>query len=253
MPQLQVVMLGKAFGIGLGVGTAAGLLALLALKKLKNSQHAYPLILGTLLLLYVAIEYLGGSAALGIFVVAVVVGNAPALSEAVGLAKSTRLSYGVTDAHGQITFIVKSFFFTFIGAMLGPPWGLVLVGAGLGLVLLAVRVPAVFLGTLGSGLPRPARGLVTVSLPRGMAAGVLAMLPVQAGMAGTEGLPVVVFACVIATIGIFAVGFSVFRRRLPAGVVQAAEPDAAEAVPSMTMTNSTPDAESAPSAAPEPS
>ncbi|MBW2529132.1 MAG: cation:proton antiporter [Deltaproteobacteria bacterium] len=232
--------LGKAFGIGLGVGAVAGLLALLALKKLKKSHHAYPLILGTLLLLYVAIEHLGGSPALGILAVAVIVGNAPVLSEAVGLAKSTGLSHGVTNTHGQITFIVKSFFFTFIGAMLGPPWTLVLVGVGLGLVLLLVRVPAVFLGTLGSGLPPGARGLVTVALPRGMAAGVLAMLPVQAGLAGTEGLPVVVFAGVITTIAIFAVGFPVFRRKLAAGAAPTAEPGAAEAAPAPTMADSTP-------------
>jgi NhaP-type Na+/H+ and K+/H+ antiporter len=158
----------------------------------------------------------------------------------VGLAKSARLSYGVTNTHGQITFIIKSFFFTFIGAMLGPPWTLVVLGAGLGLVLLLVRVPAVFLGTLGSGLPPGGRGLVIVALPRGMAAGVLAMLPVQGGLVGTEGIPAVVFAGVITTIAIFAVGFPVFSRKLAAAAEQTAEPGAAEAAPSPTMVDSTP-------------
>jgi cell volume regulation protein A len=113
--------LGKAFGIGLGIGVSAGLLAFLALKVLKRSSHAYPIILGSLIVLYVVIDYLEGSAALGILAFAVLVGNAPALAGVVGLSKRARLSQGVESTHDQITFIVKSFFFTFIGIMLPPP------------------------------------------------------------------------------------------------------------------------------------
>lgn len=144
-------------------------------------------------------------------------GNAPALAGVVGLSKRTRLSRGVEGTHDQITFIMKSFFFTFIGIMLGPPWVLVALGAVLGMLLLAARIPIVAVGMLGSSLPWPARGLVTVSMPRGMAAGVLAMSPAQAGIEGTADLPVVVYAAVILTILLFAVGFPIFRRRL-AGV-----------------------------------
>jgi cell volume regulation protein A len=215
--------LGRAFGIGLGGGLLVGLLALLTLKRLRHSTHAYPLILGTLLITYVAIDELGGSAALGILVVAVLVGNAPALSDAVGLVRGARLGRGVTDTHDQLAFIVKSFFFTFMGAMLGPPWGLVALGGLFGLLLVAARVPAVFVGTLGAGLGHAEKGVVTMLLPRGMAAGVLAILPAQQGMVDTAELPVVVFATVLTTILLFAVGTSVFRRRLPVPPPEASE------------------------------
>lgn len=239
-PRAAAVTLGKSFGIGLGVGAAAGLLALLALKKLKKSRHAYPLILGTLLLLYVLIEYLGGSAALGILTMAVLVGNAPALSDIVGLTKSARLSYGVENAHDQLTFIVKSFFFTFIGAMLGPPWAMVGLGCALGVGLFLARLPAVAVGTVGAGLPFAAKGLVGVAMPRGMAAGVLAMLPAQAGVPGTERLPVVVFAAVVTTILVFAVGFPLCKRRLPAapdGTPDQASPPGEAASPGAAATD----------------
>ena len=39
--------------------------------------------------------------------------------------------------HSQMAFMVKSFFFVFIGAMLGPPWTLVAFGGALGFVLYA--------------------------------------------------------------------------------------------------------------------
>jgi len=214
----------RSFGIGIGVGGVAGLLSILVLRRLRKSQHAYPLILGSLLVLYVLIDYLKGSAALGILTVAVMVGNAPALSKAVGLEKTAKLGSGVKNVHDQIAFFVKSFFFVFIGAMLSPPWGLIALGIVLGLLLLVARVPAVHIATLGSGMSKAAKGVITVSMPRGMAAGVLAIMPAAAmrmtesgevaALPGTEDLPVVVFAAVVTTILVFAVGFPILRRRL---------------------------------------
>lgn len=208
------VALLRSFGIGLGVGGVAGLLSILVLRRLKRSQYAYPLMLGGLLLVYVLIDEMGGSAALGILAVAVMVGNAPALSKVVGLARTASLGRGVQNVHDEITFIIKSFFFTFIGAMLGPPWGLVVFGILLGVLLLAGRVPAVLLCTARSPFSKPARGVMATAMPRGMAAGVLAMMPAQAGVPGTQQLSVVVFAAVFTTILIFAAGFPVLKRRL---------------------------------------
>ena len=214
----------RSFGIGIVVGGIAGILALLVLRRLRKSQHAYPLILGSLLVLYVVIDFLKGSAALGILTVAVLVGNAPELSKAVGLAKKASLSENVENVHDQIAFFIKSFFFVFIGAMLSPPFSLLALGAFLGVLLLLARIPAVQVATLGSSHSKAAKGLITVSMPRGMAAGVLAIMPAAVmrdtpsgpvpALPGTEELPVVVFAAVFMTILIFAVGFPLMKRRL---------------------------------------
>lgn len=206
--------LGKAFGIGLGGGLIAGLLALLLLRPLRKSNYAYPLTFGALLLIYVMIDELGGSAALAILACAVLLGNAPELSKVVGLARTAKLNHAVTTTHDEITFIIKSFFFTFIGAMLGPVSGELLFGIFLGMLLLVARAPAVLVGCLGSGLSWPAKGLVGVSMPRGLAAGVLAGLPLQAGVEGAEAIRVPVFAAVFTTIMVFAVGFPILKARL---------------------------------------
>ena len=227
-PGIAAVALGKSFGIGLGMGCVAGLISLLFLRRLKRSSYAYPLMLGGLLVLYVLVDASGGSAALGILAVAVIAGNAPALSKVVGLAKTASLGRGVQNVHDEITFIVKSFFFTFIGAMLGPPWGLVLLGIAIGLLLLAARIPASWAATAGAGFSKPARGIIAVAMPRGMAAGVLAMMPFQNGVPGTEQLSVVVFATVFTSILIFATGFPILKKRLarldPGSLVAPAPP-----------------------------
>lgn len=206
--------LGKSFGIGIALGAIAGILALLILRKLAKSEHAYPLTLGALIVLYVIVDGLEGSAALAILTTAIILGNARFFSRRIGLAQDAYLDRGIRDVHGQITFFIKSFFFTFIGAMLGAPWGLVLVGILFGFSLLLVRIPAVFLATLHSTLDMDSRKIAAVFLPRGMAAGVLAMMPHTMGVPGTEELPVLVFAAIVTTIVLFSAGFPMLKWRL---------------------------------------
>ena len=206
--------LGTQFGIALVVGVVAGWTWMPVMRMLRASPHAYPVTLSALVVLYVIVESMGGSAALGILAFAVVVGNAPSIIARVGFAPETPLDLddSVRATHSNVAFFVKSLFFTFIGLMIGPPWGFVFVGVLLAALLLALRVPAVWLATRGAGFSRRQQRIVTVSLPRGMAAGVLATIPLAQGVSGTDVLPPMVFACVAATILIFAVGFPIASR-----------------------------------------
>lgn len=206
----------KSFGIALAIGLVVGLIWILFLEFLHSNEHAYPLTLSALLVLYVAIDSAGGSAALGILTVAIMLGNAPSLAKFIGLRFTGGLATEVRGFHRQMAFIIKSFFFVFIGAMLGPPWSLLALGALLGAVLFVSRVPAVRLATLGSDFDRRQRQMISVSMPRGMAAGVLATLPGARGVPGTDQLPVLVFACVSTSILIFVAGFPLLKRHLPA-------------------------------------
>ena len=219
------VTLARSFGIGLVIGLVAGVFWLLMLRVLHSNEHAYPVTLAALLILYVVIDHLGGSAAFGILTFAVILGNSSSLSTKLGLSGPMELDTSVRGFHRQMAFIIKSFFFVFIGAMLGPPWSLILLGVVVGGTLFAARMPGVYLALLGSGFSPRERDVVAVAMPRGMAAGVLATLPVSAGVPGTAGVPVLVFACVFTTIVIFAIGFPLARRRIAtAAMVESALP-----------------------------
>ena len=212
------VTLAKNFGIALAVGVAAGWVWMPIMARLRGSPHAYPVTLAALLVLYVVVDKMGGSAAMGILAFAIIVGNADALMKMVGFRADgdgpVELDYEVRTVHTQISFIIKSFFFTFIGLKLTPPWSLLAAGVVFGFGLLVARVPAVIAVTRGA-FEHKDRQLITVSFPRGMAAGVLATLPAQAGVAGTEKLPSLVFAAVVTSIGIFAFGFKKIRSGAP--------------------------------------
>jgi cell volume regulation protein A len=204
--------LARSFGVGAVIGIGAGFVWINFLRLLRVSEHAYPITLSALLLLFVVIDQLEGSAALGILAFAIVVGNAKLLGKVFKFSDSQDLSADVCGFHGQVTFIIKSFFFTFMGAMLAPPWSLVALGVLFGGVLYAARIPPVWLALLGSGFAPAERKIVLVSMPRGLAAGVLATMPVAAGVPGTEDLSIVVFAAVLVSIFVFAVGLPLVRR-----------------------------------------
>lgn len=216
------VALVRSLGLGIVLGTVGGMLWLLILNWLKQNEHAYPITLSALLLLYVVVEGAGGSGALGVLAFAVVVGNAGHIGRLAKVATELSLHDDLRGFHSQMVFIVKSFFFTFVGAMLGPPWSLTAAGALLAVVLLLARYPGAWFAMLRSSLDRDQRNLVFLCLPRGVAAGVLATLPVSAGIPGTEDMPTVVFACVFGTILIFAIGFPLVQPKQAEPAVAAA-------------------------------
>jgi cell volume regulation protein A len=208
MPGAVIV---RTFGIGLGIGAGAGLIWVLFLGLLRQNAHAFPLTLSALLILYVLVDRTGGSPALAVLTFAILAGNAAWIGRRLRFAIVLDTEQDGRDFHGQLVFIVKSFFFTFIGAMLGPPWGLAVLGVLAGLVLLPSRLPGAWFAAWTLRLSPAERGIVAVSLPRGLAAGVLATLPAAAGIPGTAVLPVVVFPAVVTTIVVFAVGFPLVR------------------------------------------
>jgi len=205
----------KSFGLATVIGMVSAFAWLPFLRKLTKSEHAYPITLAVLLLLYVAIDSAGGSAALGILCVAIMLGNAPSISAKFELGEGFELGQDVRGVHSRIAFFIKSLFFTFMGMMLGPPFGLMALGVVLAIFIALARVPAGLLATLRSDHDEASKKMVVLSLPRGMAAGVLATMPTFAGVPETEQLPVVVFSCIVATILLFAAGFPIIRKQLP--------------------------------------
>lgn len=215
----------RSLGLGVILGAVGGALWLLTLNWLHQNEHAYPITLSALLLLYVLVDGAGGSGALGVLAFAVVVGNAGHIGRFARVDARLKLDDDMRGFHSQMVFIVKSFFFTFIGAMLGPPWNLAAAGVLLALVLLLARYPGAWLAMLRAPLEPLQRRIVFLSVPRGVAAGVLATLPVSAGIPKTEELPAVVFACVFATILVFAVGFPLALRETAPGAAMTPPPE----------------------------
>jgi cell volume regulation protein A len=233
-----VLEFGENFGLALLIGLVAGWAWMPVLRGLSGSQFAYPITLAALLFLTVLVGSVGGNAPMAVLTFSVVVGNAEALMKMMGFSlgdKPLQLDDTVVTTHMQVAFVVKSFFFTYIGLMLAPPWIPIVLGILAGFVLWGSRVPAVMLVVREPAYEPRERKLAAVALPRGMAAGVLATMPAIYGIAGTEQLPALVFAAVVTSIAIFAVRFrSVVRSEgVPAETVTQVSPPAPAATPTV--------------------
>jgi cell volume regulation protein A len=205
----------RNFGVGSGLGAAAGLFLVLFMRQLARSNNAYAFLLAVMLILYAVVATLGGSPALAVLAAAVTVGNAVVILGKLGWeTRGVRLELSDTSVRlSEFTlFIVKSLFFTFIGASLPTAVRPLLVGAALGVVLLLVRWPAVRLALADAKLSPPQMNVAWVAVPRGLAAGVMALLPLSAGIPGAEVLPEPIFAAIATSILLFAIGFTLARR-----------------------------------------
>jgi cell volume regulation protein A len=199
------------FLIGALVGVVLGLAWLLLLKEIARQPYSYMLTLAVVLFGYTASEYLGGSGALSSLLFGIVLGNESRILKVLKfkIANEVAVDGGLKRFESEIAFLIRTFFFAFIGliAVISDVW-FVFIGALLSLLLLLIRFGAVALATLGSKL-KAERPIMGVVLTRGLAAAVLATLPLQYGLPYSDlyvnlAVIVIVSTAVIATIGAFA-------------------------------------------------
>ena len=179
----------RELGVGVGVGAVGASVLLFAVPALRNNPHAYTAFLAAMLLVYGMASQLDGSGAMAVLTAALLLGNASSLVPR--LIPGADAQAFVTDqsarvVQGQMSFFIKSFFFVLIGLMFPTSLRLILLGAAPVLLLVVARIPAVWLATLGLGLSQKQFWLLTVAVPRGLAAGVLSAIPVHYGIAGPE-------------------------------------------------------------------
>jgi cell volume regulation protein A len=209
-----VVSLGIArkFIVGATLGIVFGLSWLILLKRVISISFSYMLTLAILLLAYALSEYLGGSGALSSLLFGLTLGNE---REIPGIAKreiasGTVVDEGLKRFESEIAFLIRTFFFVFLGLIATiSNIGFLFFGITLSLLLLLVRFGAVWIATIRSEL-KSERPIIAVVLTRGLAAAVLATLPIQYGLLYSDvfinlAVVIIVSTAIIATVGVFIV------------------------------------------------
>lgn len=245
------------------LGAAFGFTWVLALRRLRGHPHSYMLTLAALLTLYAVTEILGGAGAVSVLIFGLFVGNRESLlkprPQDADLAGE---EIKVAAFHEEVTFLVRTLFFLFLGASfvigLQDQWPVasplaplaVLEGRaalfGLGAILVLAALPlARAIGVpLGAGRRKELRALVPV-FGHGLGTAVLATLPFvwhdfhegtafHAAFAPWE--PVFVnIAFLVILVSVLGSGLLVFiaERRAPGGAAATAAtaPPAAPAAP----------------------
>jgi cell volume regulation protein A len=102
-------------------------------------------------------------------------------------------------------FLLKTFFFVYIGisiVLTNPVW--MIIGAIVTFVIFYIRVPAVWL-SVPKSVPVHDVSIMAVMVPKGLAAAVLASMPLEAGIAGGDLIQGIVYSVILFSIVVCSV------------------------------------------------
>jgi cell volume regulation protein A len=197
---------GIAFGVGILVGLGFGILWLFSLEKLKGKPNSYMLTLAVLFLTYVVATLLGGSGAISALFLGLIIGNNRSIAKLLRSRATVSIDDNVRDFHCQISFLIRSFFFVFTGLLFtfssfySAFFGILITFAFLGIRFIIIRI-----ATLKSNL-HSVKTIMTIMFPRGLAAAVLASLPLTMGIPNSEAFPEISFIVILSSIIITTIG-----------------------------------------------
>ncbi|MGQ9538443.1 MAG: cation:proton antiporter domain-containing protein [Candidatus Bathycorpusculaceae bacterium] len=170
------------FSTGMVLGIFSGLVWLGILKRIAKASYAYMLTLAVVLLAYAFSEFLGGSGSLCCLLFGMVLGNEREIYRILRMERpsNTVIDVGLKRFESEIAFLLRTFFFVYIGLIVSiGEIKTIFIGVILSLLLLLVRFGAVKIATVRCSELAEERSIMSVMLTRGLAAAVLATLPMQ--------------------------------------------------------------------------
>jgi len=213
-------------GIGLVLGAVFAIVWRKLLPKADITRELnYASTLGICLILYFVAEALGGNSIIAIFAFSLMLGNYRKFSTILGTSKKSEskkfenIMDSIESSQINFTFFMKAFFFVLLGATFSTSLlSSISIYMILGIIVLILIARLVSI----SGLSyfdkdfAPYKFLVTVLIPRGYVAAVLAFIPVQYGieipMFTDIVVILVVLTSIVAMIGVFAYA-SIYNKR----------------------------------------
>jgi cell volume regulation protein A len=204
------------FAIGLGIGAAAGVAWLWILTLIEGEVFDDILTLAIVFLLYFVVESIGGSGAIFALTFGIILGNGVEVARFLRLKRTVEIHDMMKKFHSQMSFLIKTFFFVYLGLMLTfDDTSVIVFGVIISLALLLVRYIVVLLSSIGSGTMLKSSGFLATMLPRGLSAAVVAEIVVVAGIAHASDYPDIIMVVIVATVVIAAIGIPIFARKAP--------------------------------------
>jgi cell volume regulation protein A len=211
--QAALGSVGIAFGVGILVGLGFGVAWLVILERIKGKPNAYMLTLAMLFLTYVVATNLNGNGALSALFFGLIIGNSRPIAKQLKFRTTISIDNNVRDFHSQISFLIRSFFFVFTGLLFSfSSYFSVILGLLLSVIFLGIRFVVVKIATVKSEL-HEYENLMTIMFPRGLAAAVLASLPLTMLGSSYQIFPEIAFIVILTTIMITTVGVAVIKKR----------------------------------------
>ena len=204
------------FALGGIIGVAGGLIWLRMLNTFTEDDYNGILTLGVMLGLYSVSELMQGSGAIAALTFGLMLGNGALISKKLKLNLASQLDRVSVGFHEQITFLLKSIVFVYLGIILSliNPSNFI-VGVGAALLLLLARAAAVYITSLGDPILSLDRKIMTFLLPRGLAAAAVAQLVVAQSLYDLQSFNDICISVILSTILITIAGTRLSNIRIP--------------------------------------
>ena len=213
----------KTFSVGIVLGLALGFIWLFIMNRTRREQFSYILTLAVVFLVYsftALIVGLGeggeGAGAIACLMFGLVLGNGKKILKMVNYhGKGFEMDEETKQFHSLTSFVIRTFFFVYLGMIVSfQRIDYILIGIIILLALLGVRYLAVHISTFRGNFERDDTQTMTVMMPRGLAAAILAIKfgPdfVDRFMPGCDGFfKDVAFVIILGTAIVTTVGVSI--------------------------------------------
>lgn len=205
-----------SFAVGGVIGVAGGLIWLKMLNSFKEDDYNGILTIGLVLGLYSVAEIMLGSGAIAALAFGLILGNGMLISKKLKLNLDRQLDQVSLGFHEQITFLLKSVVFVYLGIILSlvNPSNLI-IGVGAALLLLLARAAAVYVTSLGDPILSLDRSIMTFMLPRGLTAAAVAQLVVAQGLPNLQTFNDIYISVILSTIIISIAGTQPSKVKIP--------------------------------------
>ncbi len=180
------------FAVGAVLGLVVGIVWTRVLAVIKKQEYTYMLTIAALILCYVGSEILGGNGSLAALLFGLVLGNYVRFCRI--FFKRTDMSWmadvkkNVQNLQGELTFLIRAFFFVFLGLLYIPEWLGVLYAGIIVAINLVFRYAAVTTSTIKSEMFEY-RKFMTLMCGTGLANATLSILVYNTLMAQTIPVP----------------------------------------------------------------
>ncbi len=193
----------RNLSISIFIGITGGLAWLYLLFFSRKTEYTYTFTLAAILGVYSGTELLGGSGGIAIFLFGLILGNSRSLTGSLRMKVDGDVMFKLKNLigrfHSELTFILTTFFFTFIGLIyMFTGFEELLLGVIISLLLHGARLAAVKVGTWKSELAPhfPAIGLI---VGKGAASAAMSTLPLAYGLPHAEMLSSVALNVILFT------------------------------------------------------
>ncbi len=193
----------NTFIVSIVVGAAAGAAWLASSRHMSTAGYGYMLTLGIMFVLYIVVNdiLVQGGGPLAVLAFGITLGN----GESYGAFRQridVAFGKGMKRFQGEIAFLVRTFFFVYLGILVEPAllldpriitYGAILFAAMVGARYIAVAAVSKMFNM------QEEKGILLWMMPRGLAAAVLAAVPASLGIPGTESFVALSFLLLVTT------------------------------------------------------